>query len=143
MTKDKWIWMPHAAHFICGSKCQFHLATYVGTYIVSTVGEMWPERSVREIYAEIKNKTWHEEHKLLKGDTYDAAYMKEFGFEDIGFDRKFETMVFKAERVKDQTKKDCCEYRMATAENVDFQGYNLSGEAERGHLKMCLKWSKK
>jgi len=40
MNKKDWIWMPHAAHFCCGSRCQFVLATYVGGYIVSTVGEM-------------------------------------------------------------------------------------------------------
>jgi hypothetical protein len=35
----KEIWMPHAAHFICGDRCSFKLATYSNGYIVSTVGE--------------------------------------------------------------------------------------------------------
>jgi hypothetical protein len=34
-----WVWMRHPAHFIGAGDCQFFLATYVGTYIVSTVGE--------------------------------------------------------------------------------------------------------
>lgn len=41
MSKDKWIWMPHAGHFICGHKCRFKLNTYVNGYIVSTVGELY------------------------------------------------------------------------------------------------------
>jgi len=39
MNKSRWVWMPHAGHFILGHKCRFHLTTYVGGYIVSTIGE--------------------------------------------------------------------------------------------------------
>ncbi len=41
MSTAEWIWMPHAAHFICASQCQFRLATYIpaSDVIVSTVGE--------------------------------------------------------------------------------------------------------
>jgi len=68
MNKEDWVWMPHAAHFICGHRCQFKLATCVGDFIVSTVGEM-PDPLER-------NKGW----------------------EDIGCDRKYETYVFKASK---------------------------------------------
>jgi len=44
MNKKDWIWMPHAAHHICRARCQFRLATYVGGYIVSSVGEFLRER---------------------------------------------------------------------------------------------------
>ena len=54
VTKDKWVWMGHAGHFICGHDCRFHMATRVGKYLVSTVGELWPSRAVREIHA----KAW-------------------------------------------------------------------------------------
>jgi hypothetical protein len=40
MNKQDWVWMPHAGHFMCGHECRFHLATYVGGVIVSTVGEL-------------------------------------------------------------------------------------------------------
>lgn len=69
--KEKWIWMPHAAHFICGYRCQFHLATYVGGYIVSTIGELPP-----------------------------LGHEDECFFEDIGLSRKYETMVFGAKKSK-------------------------------------------
>lgn len=39
MNKDKWIWMPHPAHFCLAETCRFVLSTCVGNYIVSTVGE--------------------------------------------------------------------------------------------------------
>ena len=36
---SEWIWDGHARHLIVGRHCEFHLATRVGDYIVSTVGE--------------------------------------------------------------------------------------------------------
>lgn len=70
MTKDKWIWMPHAGHFIAASNCSFRLNTYVGGYIVSTIGEYVPRSGV----------------------TGGAE------FEEIGCDRLYETMVFKSRK---------------------------------------------
>lgn len=134
--KEKWIWMPHAAHFICGNDCRFHLATKVGKYIVSTVGEYVPDSSIRRIYAESRGKK-------IKGigDEWDANYMKEFGYEDIGLDRKYETMVFLAKKSGESC--SACPYRIASGENIDFKGYNNPKDAYQGHMKMCEKWSKK
>ena len=64
--------MGHAAHFICGNRCRFHLATYVGKFIVSTVGEL-PE--------------------LGKDNN---------NFQEIGFGRLYETYVFKAIKSKNK-----------------------------------------
>jgi len=139
MKKNKWVWMPHAGHFICGDKCQFHLNTYVGGYIVSTVGELWFDRGSREIHAEVYDPTWLAENKYRKGDDFDSAYMKKFGFEEIGCDRKYETMVFKAKKAKDENK--CCPWRIIVEKEVDFDGYNSANDAYKGHLKMCKKWS--
>ena len=139
MTKDKWIWMPHAGHFICGDRCRFHLSTYVGKYIVSTIGEMWSERGPREIHAGVYDPQWLEENKHLKGDVFDSAYMKKFGYEEIGAGRKYETMVFKAKKTTDK----CCPWQMVSGNDLDADGYNDAGEAYKGHLKMCKKWSNK
>ena len=38
---DGWIWMPYAGHLCVSNKCRFHLNTYVGKFIVSTVGEYY------------------------------------------------------------------------------------------------------
>jgi len=139
MEKNRWVWMPHAGHFILGSKCQFKLNTYVGGYIISTVGELWNERGVREIHAEVHDLEWLKENKHLKGDYFDVAYFKRFGFEEIGCDRKYETMVFKARKSKNK----CCPYEIIVSEEVDFNSYDNPGEAYKGHLRSCMKWSKR
>ena len=43
MNRDKWVWMPHPGHFIGSQDCKFFLNTYIGGYIVSTVGEYLPD----------------------------------------------------------------------------------------------------
>lgn len=129
--------MPHAAHFICGDKCRFHLATYVGGYIVSTVGEYWPERNAREIHAKIYDEEWLRDNKHLKGDTFDHAYFKRFGYEQIGCDRLYETMVFRAKSAAGE----CCPWQIDSGHNEDFKGYNDASEAFKGHMAMCKKWS--
>ena len=104
------VWMPHAGHFICGYKCQFRLNTYVNGYIVSTVGEYVP--------SDWGNKS---------------------GFDTIGCDRLYETMVFKA--IKSSHK--CCPYKQATGSNIDFAGYNKPEAAYKGHLKMLAKYRRR
>lgn len=128
--------MPHPAHFICARDCKFHMATYVGGYIVSTVGELEPDMAVREIYARVKGVT-------LKGvgDERRADAMKKLGWEEIGCDRTYETMVFKARRAaKDR---QCCPWEIDVAFEVDFAAYNDADAAFAGHNKLCAKWAKK
>ena len=142
MSKANWIWQPHAGHFILGDKCKFVLNTYLGNgYLVSTVGELWNERGVREIHAKIRDPVWHMENNELLGDRYDAEYFKRFGYEDLGYERQYETMVFKAR--KSAPNIECCEYEMVSGDNVDFDGYKTAGDARRGHMEMCQKWSRK
>ena len=139
---NKWVWMPHAAHFICAKDCQFHLATYVGGgFLVSTVGELWPERAVREIHASVHDADWFAKNRQLKGDAFDDAYMKRFGFQEIGLARKYETLVFKAKRAPE--KRSCCPWRVGDLSEIDGQSYNEPDEAYRGHLDLCKKWSAK
>jgi hypothetical protein len=129
----EWVWMPHAAHFICGSDCRFHLATYVNGYIVSTVGEYLPASQVREILAGSRGVILEG-----KGDAREADYMRKVGFEKIGCDRLYETMVFRA--VADPGHA-CCPWRMEGGDDLDFRGYNDSGEARLGHIEFCVKWA--
>lgn len=139
MGRDKWIWMPHAGHLIVGHECRFHLNTYVGKYIVSTIGEWWPDRQVREIHAGVRDSKWFFENKALKGDNFDHAYFKKFGYEEIGAGRTYETMVFKARKADDK----CCPYTASDWMEIDSGAYNTAGDAYKGHLKMCKKWSLK
>lgn len=146
MSKADWIWMPHAAHFIASDHCQFHMATYLGNgYVVSTVGEYWPERIVREIHASIYDPQWHHANNSRKGDDYDHAYKARFGFEEIGMNRTYETMVFRAVPIEDHPDKDgtCCPYVAATGEDLDYNAYNDAKAAYDGHMELCKTWSRK
>jgi hypothetical protein len=135
-----WKWFGHAAHFICGDKCRFHMATHVGRYLVSTIGELWPERRVREINAEVHDPKWLGENIHLKGDYFDFAYMKRFGFEKVGCDRKYETFVFKAG--KPCRVKDCmCGLPSIDGNELDSLLANDAGTATKNHRKMCAKWA--
>jgi hypothetical protein len=132
--RANWIWMPHPGHFICGRDCRFFLNTYVGKYIVSTIGEWLPDSQAREIIAKTRNV-------VLSGigDEREADFLNKVGFEEVGSGRKYETMVFVAK----ESKNKCRPYTAKNGNNVDFAGYNTAGEAYKGHLKMCNKWSKK
>ena len=134
IPKDQWVWMPHPAHFICGHRCRFHLATRIGQVIVSTVGEYWPENEVREIIAETKGVVING-----RGDAREADYMKKIGFEEIGHNRKYETMVFRAAPRDHPT---CCRFQLSSGHEIDFRGYNKPEDAYAGHLELCDKWAK-
>lgn len=108
--------------------------TYVGGYIVSTVGEYVPDSAVREIGAKARGVTLEG-----KGDAREADWMEKMGFEEIGCDRLYETMVFKAAKSKDP----CCPFRMVSGSELDFAGYNTAKDAYRGHLRLCKKWAGK
>ena len=130
MKKQNWIHMPHPAHLIISRRCEFVLATYVGKYIVSTVGEYWPDRIIREIHAEVHDPKWFSENKHLQGDYFNNAYFKKFGYEQIGANRIYETMVFKAKKSKSK----CCAYTIISGKSIDFDGYNTPEKAFKGHM---------
>lgn len=112
MSPSEWIWMPHAAHLIVAASCQFRLATYVNGVIVSTMGE------------------------------YRQLYTQEGRWQEIGHNRLYETMVFKAIPTN-RDECDACPYRCDfEAGEVDFDGYNTAGAAYAGHLALCQKWAK-
>lgn len=133
---ETWQWYGNAGHFICADDCRFHLTTRVGPWMVSTVGEMFPQESVREIYAKTRGVTL-----VGRGDEREADYMKKFGYEDIGYNRKYETMVFRAD--EDCTAADCnCGMPRPTSfSEVDAHGYNTRREATDGHYALCWKWA--
>jgi len=109
MDKKDWRWLPHPAHFICAERCQFVLATEVGGYLVSTVGEF------------VSNP------------------IKVGQFEEIGFNRRYETMVYKSLKSENL----CCEYEAdISSGDLDMNGYNSAKAAYQGHIALCNKWSK-
>ncbi len=153
MSSKDWIWMPHAGHLCVGDRCKFHLNTYVNGYIVSTVGEYFPDQDVRRIYLQTRSRFPRlklinkriekiDEKELinkvleLQGDAFDYAYLEHFGYEEIGCGRLYETMVFKGKKSEDK----CCPYAQASGEDLDFEGYNSAEDAFKGHYEMCRKW---
>lgn len=128
-----WEWFGLAGHFICGDRCQFHMTTKIGSVVVSTVGRLLHDEGSREITAEVRGI------KLSgKGDARLADYMQKLGYSEVGFGRKFETMVFRT----DGTKCSCgCGIPAIIPTEIDFEGYNEDEVARLGHLAMCHKWS--
>lgn len=137
VARDMWEWFGHAAHFICGPSCRFHLATKVGDYLVSTVGEYVPDAPVRETLAQSRGITLEG-----RGDARLADWLEKVGFEEIGYGRKYETMVFV---VGDHrcTSNDCgCGLPMPTNwSELETAAYNDAGSATRGHLAICEKYA--
>lgn len=134
MNKKDWIWMPHAGHFILGHMCRFRLNTFVGKYIVSTVGEYVPDGKVRDIIVSVKK-----DKRLPNGDWGEHEYIRRYGYEPIGCDRTYETMIFKSKR----SKEICCPYVIDVKQSVDAASYNTAKDAYKGHLALCNKWSRR
>lgn len=106
-SKLDWTWLPHPAHFIGADECRFRMATEVGGYIVSTVGE------------------------------YRSSLTQKV--EEIGYRRKYETMVFKSK----PSDSGCCPFEaIIEGGELDMSGYNEAADAYRGHIELCEKWSK-
>jgi hypothetical protein len=158
MSSD-WIWMPHAGHLCIAYMCRYHLNTYVNGYIVSTVGEYLPPYDALRILLETRIRypklsfdadgnlirdeipeDLREKILALKGDAFEGAYLKVFGFEELGLNRTYETMVFKAEKNEDASSQ-CCPWR-ASGSCLDMEGYNDAVSAYQGHIELCEKWAK-
>ncbi len=159
--KSDWIWMPHVGHLCVGHMCRFHLNTYVNGYIVSTVGEYFPPSDLLRRFIEIRKQypklgigidgkiqeskplTDEQLQELLdlKGDSFDAAYLHIFGYEDIGWNRKYETMVFKA-TAQSNSLAQCCPYE-AEGSCLEMNGYNDPKDAYEGHMELCQEWNNK
>lgn len=102
MTLDeicKWEWLGHPGHFIAADKCLFRLHTHVGA------------GAVRYCVSTV-------------GDFYMG---KEAG--PIGFNRMFETMVFRLDASGGHDGK-----------NIDFRGYMHASSANDGHVDLCQRW---
>ena len=137
IPESKWRWFGNAGHFICGRWCQFHLCTKVGKYLVSTVGEYFPPEGVMEINAKVRGI-----ELVGKGDARRADYMRKIGFETLGSERTFETMVFGAGAPCKAPDCKCGLPSIETSE-LDFFGSTDAVEATKGHYRLCRKWAKK
>lgn len=137
MKRGEWTWFGHPGHFICADDCRFHLATLVGDYLVSTVGEYVPDSQVQQIYADVRGIALEG-----RGDERESDWLRKNGFEELGFGRTYETMVFLAGEPCDSA--ECgCGLPTIDGEDKDMEGYNKAGDATRGHYAMCQKWARR
>ncbi len=127
MSQEGWEWFGKHGHLIVGQWCRFHLATWINKkYLVSTVGEYVHPRHSGS--SEIEERHWLE---------------KNWPGEDIGYGRKYETMVFDTiGRVCENEGCNCGIPLVADTER-DFCGYNNAKDATHGHYELCEKWDKK
>jgi len=122
---EDWKWYGQPGHFICGRWCRFHLATEIGEYFISTVGEyVHPRHSGA---SEADEMEWLKEN---------------WPGEDIGWDRKYETMVFKIIG-RCETPECGCGMPEVGGENIDMRGCNSAKEAREDHMALCSIWANK
>lgn len=125
ISEKNWEWFGHAAHFICGRWCRFHMATVIGEHLISTVGlYVHPRQS---------GGGEGEEREFLK---------KNPNGEEIGCNRFYETMVFKAGK-RCKVSGCACGLPEISGSELDSNGYQTAGEARKGHMDMCRKWASK
>jgi hypothetical protein len=122
--KSKWLWFGTAAHFCCGRWCRFHLATKVGKYLISTMGEFVSPRNSGG--SEVTEGAWLKEN---------------YPGEDIGYGRKYETFVFRLG--KETCPCGCGLPVLSKWSEIDSLGANDAKTATENHRKLCDKWSKK
>jgi hypothetical protein len=133
---SEWKWFGNAGHLCIARDCQFHLCTQVGGFLVSTVGQYVPGESTREALAKSRGIVLSG-----RGDDRYADYMNKIGYEEIGFGRKYETMVFRAGNPCTNVDCNCGMPELADASQLDTREYNSAGEATAGHIELCHKWS--
>ena len=126
-----WKWFGNAGHFICGKWCRFHLCTQVGKYLVSSVGQY-----IHPGVVAMKYGVWSEKNEHL--------YLKEnYPGDDIGYQRKFESMVFSCSgRVCEEEGCDCGMPLIEDFTELDILGCNSAREATTNHMQLCEKCSK-
>jgi hypothetical protein len=126
IDQSKWKWFGFSAHLCVGHWCRFHMATEIGSYLISTVGAYVPPSA---------GSNEEEESRWLE---------KNHPGHEIGCDRTFETMVFKIVKGSRCTAKECgCDIPQIELSELDFEGYNTPGAATKGHRAMCKKWASK
>lgn len=118
---DKWKWYGKPGHFIASQWCRFHLATVIGKYLISTIGEYVHPRHGKG--SEVKENQWLDQN---------------WPGEDLGIDgRKYETLVFKV-----NGKCTCgCDGPLHNGESLEAEGYYDARSARNGHMRLCRKYS--
>lgn len=90
IPENEWIWQGHPGHFCAASYCRFHLATRVGDYLISTVGDYYtnPEDGERkEIGYSADGSAWFETYVFKVAGTLDCGCAEVDGWSEIDGER--------------------------------------------------------
>ena len=139
IPREEWEWFGSAGHLIVGSDCRFHLATLIGPWWVSTVGEWLPDSNSWDIYARKVGGIPPD----LRGDDRRAWFLKHVGYVEIGAGRTYETMVFRAdpEQRCERDECNCGQPEIVSWSELDSDVYSERGDAQRGHYALCERWA--
>jgi hypothetical protein len=132
IPESEWRWFGCAAHLVVARDCRFHLATQVGDFLVSTVGEYVPDETSREIHCEVRGIVLEG-----RGDERLADYMRKVGYQEIGYGRTYETLVFRTTGDVCHEPGCGCGLPEVTYRELAGSGYTTAGAATVGHLKFC------
>lgn len=96
IPESRWEWYGQPAHFKFSFNCHFHMATVVGEWIISTVGQYLPPESEWKFNADQRGPRVWRAINQLSGTARVRAYLHLVGFEHVGVeqDEVYETMAF-------------------------------------------------
>jgi hypothetical protein len=102
-----------------GQECRWHMATVIGTVLVSSVGELWAPKG-----------------------TPPSMVVRD-GLMEIGWKRLYETMVFRVDPSNVCAVPGCgCGAPIPiTRIELDAASANTRSEARAAHMAMCAKWA--
>lgn len=136
IPETEWRWFGNAGHLIVASDCWFHLCTQIGDVLVSTIGEYFPPESLRERFAESRGVALEG-----FGDARRADYLRKIGFEEIGYGRTYETMVFRTTGDVCHAAGCVCGLPTIIPRELDMRGYQTAGAATLGHMELCRQYA--
>jgi len=113
ISQAEWVWHGFAGHFICGSKCRFHLCTEVGDFLVSTVGEYYLDSKAKK----------PEDLGYPEGSVY-------------------ETLVFRLSSARCVDPECACDARTVEDwSELEGRRHKLRGEATKAHMDACRRYA--
>ena len=116
IKRDQWKWYGNVAHNCVGPWCRFHLATEIGSYLVSTVGEYFsPHKSEKECPEKPS---------------------------EVGCGRLYETYVFRLKGRRCEAKDCGCGIHFPDYyKEIDSLAANDAKKATANHYELCEKYA--
>jgi len=95
-----------------------------------------PDETVREILCQSRGI-----RLVGQGDARLADFMRKVGFEEIGYGRTYETLVFRTTGDVCHAANCACGLPTVDYHELDGRGYTSAGAATLGHLELCRQFA--